>query len=171
MKQKSKEKKINYENFRILLSYCWSDREASHALADKFIKEKFKIWIDRDRTSSEDLFIAMDNSDLAVLLISKSYFNCSDCQKEAKYAFDRNMNILIVNLNQGFVPDKWIAQVIGGKKYSLLIDSSNYFSSAHFERIKEKIVSLESILNIEQDLTYSLNRSIIVYSSCLMKTY
>jgi hypothetical protein len=141
-KQKSKEKKFNFENLRILISYCWSDREASHALADKFIKEKFKVWIDRDKTTTDDLFFAMDNSDLVVLLISKSYLNCSDCQREARYAFDQNMNIVIVNLNQSYVPEKWIAQVIGGKNYLKLIDSKK-FSSAHFENIKENIVSLK----------------------------
>ena len=41
-------KSINFGDIRIVISYCWSDREASHALADKFIKEKFQVTLDRD---------------------------------------------------------------------------------------------------------------------------
>jgi hypothetical protein len=153
-KQKAKEIKFIFENLnenlRILISYCWSDREASHALADEFIENQFQVWIDRDKTSSGDLFFAMENCDVVLLLISKSYLNCSDCQREARYAFEyRNMNIVVVSLNKSFVPDKWKAQVIGGKNYQMLTDSKK-FSSAHFGHIIDKIVSI--ILEIKRSL-------------------
>ena len=111
-------------------------------MADKFIEKKFQVWIDRDRTSSEDLFFAMENCEIVLLFISKSYLNCSDCQREARYAFDQNMDIVMVNLNESYVPDKWVAQVIGGKKFSILVDSKK-FSSANFENIEDNIVSFK----------------------------
>ena len=143
-KQKIEEIKFIFENLnenlRISISYCWSDREASHALADEFIENQFQVWIDRDKTSLGDLFFVMGNCDLVLLLISKSYLNCSDCQREARYAFEQKMNIVVVNLDRSFVPDKWKAQVIGGKKYQMLTDSKKY-TRAHFGNIIDKIVS------------------------------
>lgn len=90
-------KDYNFENVHIFISYCWSDKEVSHALADKFVKEKFQLSIDREKTSPEDLFFAMDHSDFVLLFISKSYLNCSECQREARYAFGQNLEIVIVN--------------------------------------------------------------------------
>lgn len=110
-------------------------------MADAFIENQFQVWIDRDKTSSGDLYFAMDNFDVVLLIISKSYLNCSDCQREARYAFEQNMNIVVVNVNQSFVPDKWKAQVIGGKNYLMLSDSKK-FTSANYEDIIDKIFQL-----------------------------
>ena len=131
---------------RIIISYCWSDKEVCHALADKFVKEKFQLSIDREKTSTEDLFFTMDHSDFVLLFISNSYLNCSECQREARYAFDQNLEILIVNLNSNYVLDKWIAQIIGGRNSALLLDSKNFCSNS-YENIKENIVSFKVSIN------------------------
>jgi hypothetical protein len=157
---KNQLKDYNFENVRIFISYCWSDKEVSHALADKFVKEKFQLSIDREKTSPEDLFFAMDHSDFVLLFISKSYINCSECQREARYAFDQNLEIVIVNLNSSYVLDKWIAQIIGGRKSAFLLDSKN-FCSYSFEDIKENIVSFKiSIIFIEYIYFKTLFKSI-----------
>ena len=58
---------------RLMISYCWADCDISHALADTFVKEKFNIWIDREKMC-KDVFFAMDMSDIIFIykqIISK----------------------------------------------------------------------------------------------------
>ena len=139
--QKSATKKNSNENVKLLISYCWSDKEAGHTLADAFTREKFRVWCDRDKMACEDeVHIAMESSDIVLICISESYLQCSECQREARYAFEQNLEIVVVNLNKGYVPNKWISQIIAGKRKALLVDVKNLCSNS-FEIIKNNIVS------------------------------
>jgi hypothetical protein len=125
-----------------MISYAWKDKEVCHALADRLIGDKIKVWIDRDKMSGDiyaSMADAVDNSDCILLCISESYFNSVNCQREARYAADRHRPIIPIKVTPKYEPVKWLGLIIAGKLYFKISVSYDSFES-NYTKIKEEAV-------------------------------
>ena len=141
-KQQNKISDTDPESYNIMISYCWTNKEVCHALADRLISDKIKVWIDRDKMSGDiyaSMADAVDNSDCILLCISESYFNSVNCQREARYAADRHRLIIPIKVTPKYEPVKWLGLIIAGKLYFNLSVSYDSFES-NYAKIKEEAV-------------------------------
>lgn len=130
------------KHFNIMISYCWDDKALCHRIADRLMDDKFTVWIDRDEMSG-DVYSAMasaiDSSDCILLCISESYFNSSNCQKEARYASDKRKTIIPIKVESKYKTEGWLSFIIAGKLYFRISQSENEFNMA-YEKITQEIV-------------------------------
>lgn len=133
------------QRYNIMISYCSDDKILSHNIADRFIEDGLRIWIDRNKMT-DDLYNATANaierSDIILLCISESYFHDQNCQKEARYAADRNKIIIPIIVTPNYTPKKWLRSIIAGKLYFRLPESETQFNTAYNKLLKEIVSKL-----------------------------
>lgn len=139
---------VERENYNIMISYCWDDKILCHTVADRFVEDGLHIWIDRDKMTG-DLYTAManaiDRSDIILLCISESYFHSQNCQKEARYAADRNKVIIPIIVTPKYTPKEWLRFIIAGKLYFRLAGSETQFNTTYDKLLKEIVSKLISL--------------------------
>lgn len=103
------------KNFKIFISYCWSDTKIAHKLNEdlKNLKSILKINLDKQPINIESI---IPDCDLFIACLSESYMNSSRCQREAFMATNFNIPIFILSVNEKFKLDKNKASIIFGKQ-------------------------------------------------------
>ncbi|UJR07881.1 hypothetical protein I4U23_012163 [Adineta vaga] len=83
-------------SFKIVLSYAIDDAAICQQLRTCLTNEGFFVWMRSD--SSENSFPKIDRSDLFILCLSTNYFNDRNCIEEAKYAYEKQKNIIPIKV-------------------------------------------------------------------------
>ena len=139
----------NY-SYNVMISYCWANKDVCHLLADRLIENNFRVWIDRDKINGDiysSMADAIDNSDCIILCISEPYFESVNCQREARYAADRNRPIIPIIVSEKYKPEKWLALIIAGKLYYKLDHNAQFSFDRTYDKIKEEVVCIQPLLN------------------------
>jgi hypothetical protein len=83
---------------QLFVSYCHSDKEIVHRVADELKKLNYKIWIDRDLIEGNMLLPDIQNGieiyHIVICFISKNYCKSQTCMDEITYARNQKKEIL-----------------------------------------------------------------------------
>jgi hypothetical protein len=137
---------------QFFLSYCHSNKEIVHKVADELIKINCKIWIDRDLTEGHMLFADIQNgieiSHLVICFISKTYCDSQNCMNEITLAYNQKKKILPIMLDDYFKVEKkgikfMISQINSFYAFKQP-DTLSPWNNNHFEKLKGTIFQLLS---------------------------
>jgi hypothetical protein len=137
---------------QLFVSYCHSNKEIVHRVADELTKLNYKIWIDRDLTKGNMLFADIKNgietSHIVICFISKNYCESRDCMDEITYANNKDKKIIPIILDDDFKIEKERIKLIISQINSFYAfkqpDTFSPWNNNHFEKLKEKIFQLLS---------------------------
>ncbi|CAF0893101.1 unnamed protein product [Didymodactylos carnosus] len=101
------------DHYNLMISYCYSDKDVCHPLADRLMSDGFTLWIDRDKTLTESVTRkAIDQSDCVLLCLSEEYYTNVNCQNEAKYAHQTSGKVMIPAKVNNYVMKNWLTSTI-----------------------------------------------------------
>eukprot|EP00057_Strongylocentrotus_purpuratus_P014006 XP_011668480.1 PREDICTED: uncharacterized protein LOC105440240 [Strongylocentrotus purpuratus] len=87
----------------IMLSYKWEhpSKPVMHEFKKQLQKRGYNVWMDEDRMMGDKigaLAEAVENADMVIACITRSYQDSQDCRTEAAYAYDCKKKIIPVNM-------------------------------------------------------------------------
>jgi hypothetical protein len=136
----------------LFLSYCHSNKDIVHKIADELTKINYKIWIDRNLIQGNMLFAdiqkGIEFSHIVICFISENYCKSKNCLKEITLADKKNKKILPIMLDNYFnVEQEGIQLMISGINSFYAFkqpDTFSPWSNNHFEKLKGTIFQLLS---------------------------
>ncbi|KAJ3129516.1 cytokinesis protein 3, partial [Physocladia obscura] len=82
---------------KIMISYCWRDKEIVHSVVQFLENIGFSVWIDETNTTLrfiDAITKAINESEAVVVFLSDDSVRSEYCNKEITYATDRNKTII-----------------------------------------------------------------------------
>jgi uncharacterized protein with NAD-binding domain and iron-sulfur cluster len=137
---------------QLFVSYCHSNQEIVHRVADELTKLNYKIWIDRDLIQGNKLFAdiqkGIEISHIVICFISKNYCESENCMNEITLAYTQKKKILPIMLDDYFKQEQkgikfMISQINSFYAYKQP-DTFSPWNNNHFEKLKETIFKLLS---------------------------
>ena len=137
---------------QLFVSYCHSNQEIVHRVADELTKLNYKIWIDRDLIGGNILFAdiqkGIENSHIVICFISKNYCESNNCMIEINFANNKNKKILPIMLDDYFKVEQEGIQLMISRINSFYAfkqpDTFSPWNNNHFEKLKGTIFQLLS---------------------------
>jgi hypothetical protein len=119
------------KTFDIMISYSHKDEIICRQIYDELIKAGYLVWIDFDQMHGnvmDAMAQAIERSNTILVCMSDKYRRSNYCRAEANYAFQRQLRIVPVLLQEHYQPDGWLLFLVG---QSLYVDFTKYeFSQA-----------------------------------------
>ncbi len=119
------------KTFDIMISYSHKDEIICRQIYDELIKAGYLVWIDFDQMHGnvmDSMAQAIERSNTILVCMSDKYRRSNYCRAEANYAFQRQLRIVPVLLQEHYQPDGWLLFLVG---QSLYVDFTKYeFSQA-----------------------------------------
>ena len=147
--------KTNECMFDIMISYSHKDKVLCRKIYDELIKAGYRIWIDFDQMHGnvmDAMAQAIEHSRAILICMSEQYRKSNYCRAEAFYAFQRQLKIVPVLLQEHYHPDGWLLFLVGQLLY---VDFMKHdFSEAMdllFKEIKTRPVEDKICLPHEPD--------------------
>jgi hypothetical protein len=138
----------------LFVSYCHRNKLIVHRIADELQNLNYKLWIDRDLHAGNKLYTeiekGMQESNLVICFISKSYCESEDCVKELSFAHEKRKNILPIML------EREVSNGVGFLLSNILKfyafkqpDTFEPWSKDHFNRLSQTVFDLLSKICIK----------------------
>ncbi len=128
----------NEKIFDIMISYSHKDEIICRQIYDELIKAGYRVWIDFDQIHGnvmDAMAQAIEQSNTILICMSEEYRRSNYCRAEAHYAFQRQLKIVPILLQEHYQPDGWLLFLVGQLLY---VDFTKYeFSQAMEMLIKE----------------------------------
>jgi hypothetical protein len=126
------------KTFDIMISYSHKDETICKQIYENLIKEGYQVWIDFDQMHGnvmDAMAQAIERSHIIIICMSEEYRKSNYCRAEAHYAFQRQLKIVPILLQEHYQPDGWLLFLIGQLIY---VDFIKYeFSRAMDMLMKE----------------------------------
>jgi hypothetical protein len=116
----------NGKTFEIMISYSHTDEIICRKIYDELIKNGYRVWIDFDQMHGnvmDAMAQGIEQSNTILICMSEQYRRSNYCRAEAHYAFQRQLRIVPVLLQEHYQPDGWLLFLVGQLLY---IDFSKY---------------------------------------------
>jgi hypothetical protein len=128
----------NKPMFDIMISYSHKDKVLCKKIYDELIKAHYRVWIDFDQMHGnvmDAMAQAIEQSKMVLICMSEQYRRSNYCRAEAYYAFQRQLKIVPILLQEHYKPDGWLLFLVGQLFY---VDfTKNEFSQAMNMLFKE----------------------------------
>jgi hypothetical protein len=108
------------KTFDIMISYCHKDEVLCKQIYEELVRFGFRVWIDFDQMHGnvmDAMAQAIEQSDAIVICMSEQYRRSNYCRAEAHYAFQRQLKIVPILLQEHYQPDGWLLFLIGQLLY------------------------------------------------------
>ncbi|CAF4105043.1 unnamed protein product, partial [Adineta steineri] len=128
----------NKKTFEIMISYSHQDEIVCRQIYNELINVGYRVWIDFDQMHGnvmDAMAQAIERSNIILICISEQYHRSNYCRAEAHYAFQRQLRIVPILLQEHYQPDGWLLFLVSQVLY---VDFTKYeFSQAIQMLIKE----------------------------------
>ena len=122
--------------FDIMISYSHKDEAICKPIYEELVKAGYRVWIDFDQIHGnvmDAMAQAIEQSETILICMSEQYRRSNYCRAEAHYAFQRQLRIVPILLQEHYQPDGWLLFLIGQLLY---VDFTKY----EFPRAMEKLI-------------------------------
>ncbi|UJR26405.1 hypothetical protein I4U23_007737 [Adineta vaga] len=116
----------NEKTFDIMISYSHKDEIICRRIYEELIKNGYRVWIDFDQLHGnvmDAMAQAIERSNKIVICMSEEYRRSNYCRAEAHYAFQRQLKMVPILLEEHYQPDGWLVFLVGQLFY---IDFTKY---------------------------------------------
>ena len=106
--------------FDIMISYSHKDEVLCKQIYEELLHVGFRVWIDFDQMHGnvmDAMAQAIERSHTIVICMSEQYRRSNYCRAEAHYAFQRQLKIVPILLQEHYQPDGWLLFLIGQLLY------------------------------------------------------
>jgi hypothetical protein len=114
------------KTFDIMISYSHKDEIICKQLYEELVKAGYRIWIDFDQMHGnvmDSMAQAIEQSTTIIICMSEQYRRSNYCRAEAHYAFQRQLRIVPILLQEHYQPDGWLQFLVGQLLY---VDFTKY---------------------------------------------
>jgi hypothetical protein len=125
--------------FDIMISYSHKDKILCKQIYDELIKAGYRVWIDFDQIHGnvmDAMAQAIEQSNTILICMSEQYRRSNYCRAEAYYAFQRQLKIVPVLLQNHYRPDGWLLFLVGQLFY---VDFTKYEFSRAMEMLFKEL--------------------------------
>ena len=112
--------------FDIMISYSHKDEVICRRIYEELVKAGYRVWIDFDQMHGnimDAMAQAIEQSRTILICMSEQYRRSNYCRAEAHYAFQRQLKLVPVLVQEHYQPDGWLLFLVG---QLLFIDFSKY---------------------------------------------
>ena len=112
--------------FDIMISYSHKDELLAKQIYEELVKFGYHVWIDYDQMHGnvmDAMAQAIERSQTIIICMSEQYRKSNYCRAEAHYAFQRQLKIVPILLQEHYQPDGWLLFLIGQLLY---VDFTKY---------------------------------------------
>ncbi|KAJ3087725.1 hypothetical protein HK100_008254, partial [Physocladia obscura] len=144
---------------KLMISYCWNDKEVVHFVAQVLRDNNFEVWLDNTHMPvqiNEAIPAAIDDADAVIAFISEDSVESRYCKQELNYANDRNKPIIPVRLTNSPTPGA-TDFLTAGKLYVPLHPSIWYNNTLRKEHLGYLIKNIASELKLLQTNPVTVN--------------
>ena len=116
--KESTEDQSSVPNYDIMISYSHKDQDLCFQIYDRLVKDKFRVWLDRDQmhgTPLESMSHAIENAEFVFVCMSDAYKQSGYCKMEAYYALERQCCIIPLIMKAQFKADGWLGIIVTGR--------------------------------------------------------
>jgi hypothetical protein len=141
------------EQYDMMISYCWAQKELCHRINDRLEKEGYSVWLDRDEMRGsiiESMAEAVENSKCVLICMSSDYKASTNCQAEAEYAFNRKSKMIPLMVEKEYKPDGWLGFMAGSKIYVDFADKEDEEFDQAYELLIAELKRQEADDNAEE---------------------
>jgi hypothetical protein len=152
--KESTDDKAKPEQYDMMISYCWAQKELCHRINDRLEKEGYSVWLDRDEMRGsivESMAEAVENSRCVLICMSSNYKASTNCQAEAEYAFNRKSKIIPLMVEKDYKPDGWLGFMAGSKLYVDFADKEDEEFDKAYELLIAEIKRQDADDNAENE--------------------
>ena len=106
--------------FDIMISYSHKDEIICRKIYEALVSVGYSVWIDFDQMHGnvmDAMAEAIERSKTILICMSEQYRRSNYCRAEAHYAFQRQLRIIPVLLQEHYQPDGWLLFLIGQLLY------------------------------------------------------
>ncbi|CAF4268153.1 unnamed protein product, partial [Adineta steineri] len=124
------------KTFDIMISYSHKDEFICKQIYEELTKNGYRVWIDFDQIHGnvmDAMAQAIERSKTILICMSEQYRRSNYCRAEAHYAFQRELKIVPILLQEHYQPDGWLLFLIGQLLY---VDFTKY----EFPRAMELLI-------------------------------
>ena len=135
---------FNEKQFDIMISYSHKNKEICKQLYEDLIGAGYRIWIDFEQMHGnvmDAMVEAIDRSRTVMVCMSEHYRRSNYCRAEAQYAFQKQLNMVPLVLQEHYKPDGWLAFLLGS---SLYIDFTKHEYSKALDMLINQLKKLDS---------------------------
>ncbi|CAF1512319.1 unnamed protein product [Adineta steineri] len=114
------------KTFDIMISYSHKDEFICKQIYEELTKNGYRVWIDFDQIHGnvmDAMAQAIEKSQTIIICMSEQYRRSNYCRAEAHYAFQRELKIVPILLQEHYQPDGWLLFLIGQLLY---VDFTKY---------------------------------------------
>ena len=108
---------LNDDNpFDIMISYSHKDETICKQIYEELVNAGYRVWIDFDQMHGnvmDAMAQAIEQSQTILICMSEQYRQSNYCRAEAQYAFQRQVKIIPLLLQNYYQPDGWLSFLIG----------------------------------------------------------
>ena len=130
----------------VMISYCWSQKDQVHRLANALKEAGKRVWIDVEKMEG-DTFQRMaegvENAHVVICCTSEEYFNSYACNKEAGYAGSLKKNMIFAKFQHNYKHSGWLGLLQGAELYYDMMDGNGKKFDEHVASIVSKISAFE----------------------------
>jgi hypothetical protein len=123
--------------FDIMISYSHKDETICKQIYEELVQSGYRVWIDFDQIHGnimDAMAHAIERSQAVIICMSEQYRRSNYCRAEAHYAFQQQLKIVPILLQEHYQPDGWLLFLIGQLLY---VDFTKY----EFPRAMEKLIA------------------------------
>jgi len=102
----------------VMISYNWEQQPVMLKIRDALKSCGYNVWMDVDKIGGSTLqamALAVENSAVILVGVSRKYKESANCRSEAEYAFQLKKNVIPIMLEKQYQPDGWLGFVVGAK--------------------------------------------------------
>ncbi|UJR19088.1 hypothetical protein I4U23_022219 [Adineta vaga] len=161
-KKESTDDKEKPEQYDMMISYCWAQKEVCHQINDRLEKEGYSVWLDRDEMRGsiiESMAEAVENSKCVLFCISSDYKSSANCQAEAEYAYNRKSKMIPIIVEKDYKPDGWLGFMVGSKIYIDFAGKEDEEFDEAYKLLIAEIKRQEADTSAESEVTKSADDS------------
>ncbi|CAM4807500.1 unnamed protein product [Rotaria magnacalcarata] len=143
---------IDEKTFDIMISYSHKDEVICKQIYEELVKSGYRVWIDYDQIHGnvmDAMAQAIERSNIIIVCMSEQYRRSNYCRAEAHYAFQRQLKIVPILLQEHYTPDGWLLFLIGQLLY---VDFTKY----EFPRAIELLIQELKAPGIEENRVASV---------------
>ncbi|CAF0835456.1 unnamed protein product [Adineta ricciae] len=111
---------LDKTTFDIMISYSHKDEGICKQIYEELVKAGLRVWIDFDQMHGnvmDAMAQAIERSNMIIICMSEQYRRSNYCRAEAHYAFQRELKIVPILLQEHYQPDGWLLFLIGQLLY------------------------------------------------------
>ena len=104
----------------VMLSYNWGHQEAVKRLNQALKGRGYNVWIDIEKmqgSTVEAMSEAVEDSAVMCYGISQAYKESTNCRLEAQYAFQQELDMVPLMMEEGYRAKGWLGMLLGVRLY------------------------------------------------------